>query len=105
MGRGRLVGEAGAVQRGVEPVARSVAGEDAAGAVGAVGGRGEAEDVDGGLGVAEAGRGPAPVLLVAERRPLLACHPLAPLDQPRAGAALNDAPLELRQRALLDGHG
>ena len=41
---GRLVGEAGAVQRGEEPVARAVAGEHAAGAVGAVGGGGEPGD-------------------------------------------------------------
>ena len=42
--RRRLVGVAGAVQRGVQEVPRAVAGEHAAGAVGAVRGGGEADD-------------------------------------------------------------
>ena len=53
-GARRLVGEAGAVEGGVEEVARAVAGEHPAGAVGAVGGRGQADDHDPGVGIAEA---------------------------------------------------
>src|SRR5215207_3312841 len=84
--RGRLVGEAGTVQAGEQPVAGAVAGEDPAGAVAAVGGRGQPEDQQRGRRVAESGDGPAPVLLVAEGGPLLPGHLLPPGDQP--GAAL-----------------
>ena len=59
--RGRLVREAGAVQRGEEEVARPVAGEDAAGAVAAVRGRGQAHDQQARPRVAEAGHRLAPV--------------------------------------------
>jgi hypothetical protein len=88
-----LVGEPGAVHRGEEPVARAVAGKDPAGAVAAVRRRREAEDQDARRGVAEARHGPAPVLLVSERGALLACNPLAPLDQPRAAPAGRDTSL------------
>src|SRR5215211_6985994 len=88
--RGRLVGEAGAVEAGEQPVAGAVASEDAPGAVAAVGRRGQAEDEQAGRRVAEAGDGPAPVLLVAEGGPLLPGHPLAPGDQPWAAAAVGD---------------
>lgn len=58
---GGLVGEAGFVEGAEEEVAGAVAGEDAAGAVGAVGSGGEAEDEDARGGVAEAGDGAAPI--------------------------------------------
>ena len=61
--RRRLVGEARAVQRGEQEVARAVAGEHAAGAVGAVRRRRQAEDQHARVGIAEAGDRPAPVLL------------------------------------------
>src|SRR5829696_1898146 len=88
--RGRLVGEAGAVEAGEQPVAGAVAGEDPAGAVAAVGGRGQAQHEQAGRRVAEAGDGAAPVLLVAEGGPLLPGHLLAPGDQARAAAAVGD---------------
>ena len=71
----------------VEPVAGAVAGEHAAGAVGAVGGGGEADDRQPRRRVAEAGHRAPPVVLAAEaaRRVGRAC--LAPLDQPRAAPA------------------
>src|SRR5215207_7431816 len=86
--RGRLVGEAGAVEAGEQPVAGAVAGEDPAGAVAAVGGRGQAQHEQAGRRVAEAGDGAPPVLLVAEGGPLLLGHLLAPGDQPGAAEAL-----------------
>ena len=95
---GRLVGEAGAVQRGEQEVARAVAGEDAAGAVGAVRGRRQAEDQHARRRVAEAGDRAAPVVPVAERRALLARDELAPLDEPRAGAAGRDLGFERLER-------
>jgi hypothetical protein len=59
-----FAGEAELVQDGVHEVAGAVAGEGAAGAVGSMGSRGEAEDEDSGLGVAKAGYGARPVGLV-----------------------------------------
>ena len=95
--RRRLVGEPARVQGGEEPVARAVAGEHAAGAVGAVGGGRQAEQADARVGVAEAGHGAAPVLLVGKRRALLPRHLLAPLDEPRAATAVGDLALERLQ--------
>ena len=92
--RGRLVGEAGAVQGGEQEVAGAVAREHATRAVGAVRGRGEPEDQHARGRVAEAGDRAAPVRPVAERGALLARDRLAPLDQPRAGAAGGDLRLE-----------
>jgi len=100
---GGLVRETGAVHRAVEPITRAVTGENAAGAVRAVGGGCEPEHVDRGVRVAEAGHWPAPVLLVREGGALLARDPLAPFDQARAAAAGRDAPLELREPAGVPG--
>jgi hypothetical protein len=79
------------VQRAEQPVARAIAREHAPGAVAAVRRRREAEHVHACARVAEAGHGPAPVVLVAEGGPLLARDPLAPLDQARAAPAPDDA--------------
>lgn len=59
-----LTGKAKIVQDWVHEVAGAVSGKGAAGAVGPVGSRGEAEDEDAGAGVAEAGNGTGPVGLV-----------------------------------------
>src|SRR3712207_6550544 len=59
--RERLVRQTRAVERGEEEIARAVAGEEAAGPVGAVGGGGETEDDDPRRRVPEAGEGPPPV--------------------------------------------
>ena len=59
-----LAGQAKVVQDGVHEVAGAVSGKGAAGAVGPVGSRGEAEDEDAGEGVAEAGNGTRPVGLI-----------------------------------------
>ena len=99
--RGRLVGEAGPVKRRVEPVAGAVAGEHAAGAVGAVGGGGEADDQDPRRGVAEAADRPRPVVLAAETARRVGRLRLAPGDQPRAapaGVDLGGERLELHAR-------
>ena len=94
----RLVGQPGPVQRAVEPVARAVAGEHPPGPVGAVGRRGQADQDDPGVRVAEAGHRAAPVLLVAEGRPLLERHLLPPRHEPRAGPAADDLLAQLGQR-------
>src|SRR5207244_5619637 len=85
-----LVGEAGAVKRAEDPVAGAIAGEDAAGAVPAVGGRREPDEQHRCPRVAEPGNGTRPVVLVAIGGPLLATDRLAPVDQPRAPGALDD---------------
>src|SRR5665811_1053494 len=78
---------AGAVQRGVEPVARAVAGEHATGAVGAVRRRRQADDRQLRFGIAEAGDRPGPVVL-ALKAPRRRCGAgLPPLDQARAAPA------------------
>ena len=56
------------MERRVEPLARAVAGEHPPGAVGAVGGRGEADDQDPRRRVAEAADRPRPVVLAAVAR-------------------------------------
>ena len=61
-----LVRETGAMHGGEQPIGRTVAGEDAAGAVAAVRGGREAGDQYRGLGVTEAGYRPPPVLFAAE---------------------------------------
>ena len=86
--RRRLVGQPGPVQRGEEPVAAAVAGEDPAGAVAAVRGRRQPDDGD-------PRRRPAPARAPAgpstsrrrTRRRLTARDLLAPGHQPRAGPA------------------
>src|SRR5690606_12695317 len=72
------------VQRRVQEVPRAVTGEHPPGPVGAVGGRGQADDDDRGVRVAEGRDRLAPVLLVPEGGPLLPGHLLPPLHQ--AGA-------------------
>ena len=64
MGGAWFGGEAKLVQDGVHEVAGAIAGEGAAGAIGAVSTRGEAEDEDAGAWVSEAGNGASPVGLV-----------------------------------------
>ena len=86
----RLVGEAGAVHRPEQPVARAIAGEHAPGPVAAVGRRREADDEDLRGRVAEARHRAAPVVLVGVGRPLLGRHLLPPGHQPRAGPARHD---------------
>src|SRR5262249_9372553 len=88
--RRRLIGEAGAVERGVEEVAGAVAGEDAAGAVAAVRRGRQADDQHARLGIAEAGDRLAPVVLSAERTALDARDLFTPRDQPRTTAATYD---------------
>ena len=95
------VRETRAVERREEKVARAVAGEEATGPVGAVGGGGEAEDDDPCCRVAEAGDGAAPVRLVRVGGPLLAGDLLAPSDEPRAAPARDDLALQRDQLLLL----
>lgn len=82
-----LVGEAGPPQGPVEPLPRAVAREHSPRAVGAVGGRGQADDRQPRPRVAEAGERLRPVGLAAVALRRLGGAGLAPLDQPRAEPA------------------
>ncbi len=89
-GRRGLARESRAVQGGEEEVARAIAGEDPAGAIAAMSGRGETDHEDPGRRIAEARDGPAPVRFVGKPGHLLAGDALAPLHQPWAAAAGDD---------------
>jgi len=88
--RRRDVGEALGVEGGEEKIARAVAGEDAAGAVGAVGGGGQADQQEARVGIAEAGDGLAPVDVVAMGRLLVPGDLRAVAAQARAVLAGDD---------------
>ena len=97
MGAGGLVGEAGVVEGLVEEIAGAIAGEDAAGAVGAVGTGGEADDDEAGFGIAEGGDGEAPVGFVAIGAALGLGDGLAVLAEAGALVAVGDLFLEVLQ--------
>ena len=94
MARDGPVRQTCAVEGGEEKVARAVAGEEASGPVGAVGGGSETQDDDLRLGVAEAGYGTAPVRLARVGGPLLPGDLLAPPNEPRAAPARDDLALQ-----------
>ena len=82
-----------------EEVAGAVAGEEAAGAVGPVGGGGEAEDDYAGLRVPETRNRAAPVLLAGVGGFFVAGDLLAPLDEARAAPTGGYLLLQPRERA------
>jgi hypothetical protein len=82
------------VERRVEPVARAVAGEHPAGPVRTVRRRSEPDDDDPRARVAEARDRSAPVALAAIAARWIGRDALAPLDEPRAAAAIDDLRLE-----------
>jgi len=86
----RLVGEAGAMHRPVQPVARAVTGEHPPGAVGAVRGGGQSEHEHARLRVAEAGHAATPVVVVAVGGALDHADLLPPSHQAGADAARGD---------------
>ena len=93
-GRGREIGEAGAVQGAHQEVARAVAREDAPGPVAAVGGRGQADDQEARAGVAEARHRAAPIGLVTVGSLLFGGDLRAVV--PQAGASLAGGNLSLQ---------
>lgn len=85
-----LVGVPGSVQRAEQPVAGTVTGEDPAGSVPAVCRRGQSDDQESSLRVAETGEGTTPVLLFTKRSALLARDAFTPVDESLARSALDD---------------
>ena len=78
------------MQRAEEPVARTIAGEDPAGAVPTVRSRREPDDQHASLRITETGNRASPIRLVTKRRALLGGDPLAPLDEPGTRPARDD---------------
>src|SRR4029077_19892428 len=88
--RERLVGEAGAPQRGEQEVARAVAREYPPRAVGPMRGGRQAQQKDARAGVAEPGHRATPVALGRERCAAPASDLLTPSDQPRTAPAADE---------------
>ena len=90
-----LAAKAEIIQRSIEPIAAAVAGEYSSRAVSTVRGRGEANDQEPGLGIAETRQrlGPIALALIPARR--LLRHLLAPAHQARALPASDDSFLKL----------
>ena len=97
--RGRLVGETGAVQCGIQEITRGVAGEHTPRAIGAIGCGSQPDDEDLGRRVTEGGTGGPSRALVgeADATPALASDRLTPGHQAGTGSAHRDSGLELGQ--------
>ena len=91
---GWLGGVAGGVKQWVEEGAGAVTGERAAGAVGAVGTGGQAQEEDAGSLVAEAGDGAGPILVVAVGAAFFAGDGIAVCAEARAALAGDDLLVE-----------
>src|SRR5690348_16179839 len=91
----RLARMPGAVEGGVEEVAAAVAGKDAAGAGGAVGGGGETDDPQPRARVAEPGNRLAPIIPLDERTAFLARDGAAVVAQPSTASTPDDLLVKL----------
>ena len=91
MHRRRLIGKAGIEQRPKEPVARTIAGEDAPGAIATVGSGSQPDDDQASFGITEGRNRTGPIDLVAEGRPLLLADSFPPLDEARAKPAVDQS--------------
>ncbi len=87
---GRLIAEAVAVERLVEPVAARVSGEHSARAIGSVRGRSQAHDEDPRVGISEPRHGFTPVVVIHELPLFLIGNPLAVRPESRTQLALGD---------------
>src|SRR5579862_6458295 len=93
-----LRGEARVVEHRIQEIARAVAGEGPAGAIRSMCARGEADDQDFGVGIAEGGDGASPVFPAGICPALGSRHLLAVLPQPHASIASNDARIQRIER-------
>src|ERR1022692_1036127 len=96
-----LAGESGFMQHGEHKLAGGIAREWASGAIGAVRAGSQSHDEHPRLGIAEAGHGLAPVLVVAISAALLASHLLAVGDETWAAGAGDHFLVEYGKPAML----
>ena len=94
---GGLVRKSGPVQGGIEKVPAAVAREHPPGAVSPVGRRRQPHDEQPRARIAETGQRPCPVSPVPEPLDLETRDLLAPRDQPRTGAAVDDLAMQRPQ--------
>jgi len=97
-GAAGLAGEARAMESGEEKIAAAVAGEDAAGAVGAMGAGCKADDPEGRIRIAEARDGFTPIFESGVGAALLAGDVFTIGSQTRAAGAGSDEVAEFRER-------
>ena len=95
---GRLIREAGPMQRSKQPVPGSVAGEHTPRPVGAMGSGCQPKYQHRRFGVAEAGNGASPIAVAEVGSPLDGGHLSAPVHQPRTLLAGADVGTELGER-------
>ena len=101
-----LAREAELVQDGIHEIAGAVSGEGAAGAVGSMGARGEAEDEDAGAGVSEAWDGARPVGLIDVGAALGLAYAAAVVAKTEAALTSDDGLMNLLEelrRSLCEG--
>ena len=92
-----LRGEAGAVQHAIEKMTGAIAGERAAGAVGAMRARRQAEDQHPRVHIAEARHRLGPIVAVAVGAALLTPDLLAIFNQPRTAGAGDEFAIQLNE--------
>lgn len=85
-----LVRKAEAVQSAIEPVPRTIAGKNAAGAIAAMSGGRQSNDKKAGIAGAEARHGAAPVFLVSKPPDFFLSDAFAVDRQPFAATAIDD---------------
>jgi len=98
--RGRQVRESMRMQRAEEPVAARIAGEHAAGAIGAMRRGSQTDDPQARVWITEARNRPAPVGPVAEGAPFACCNLGAMAPQARAQGAVRNRTRDAHQRRL-----
>lgn len=91
--RCRLIGKPKVIKRAIEPVAGTIAGKDAAGAIAAVRCGSKPDDEQPRIRRAEARNGPAPVVPIDESADLFSRHPLAIFHQSRTSPAIHNLAL------------
>jgi len=94
---GGLIRQAAAMQGGEEEIARAISGEHSSGAIGAMGGGGEADDPDPRIWIAKAGNGFAPVVPFDESAAFFLRDIEAVIAQPRTTGALDNGAMKLEK--------
>ncbi len=94
----RLIGEAGPMERPIQPLAATVAGKHPACSIRTMRRWGKADDQQSCRRIAEIRHGPAPILPIGKACSLRHRHVLAMRNQPRASLARDNAAIEIVER-------